>query len=58
MDGMIGEKDEEVYAGDGREQLVADDEINAAEEGFMEGYEGDGHATALHAAHRLQMNRL
>ena len=36
-----GLHDEDVYEETGREELVEDDEINALEEGFMEGYEGD-----------------
>ena len=34
-----GQEDEEVYDDAGREQLLKDDEINAEEEGFMEGYD-------------------
>ena len=33
--------DEDVYEDEGREELVEDDEIDAAEEGFMQGYESD-----------------
>ncbi len=38
----IGEKDEDIYTDEGREKLEDDDEIDAEEEGFMEGAEGDG----------------
>ena len=34
--------DESIYSEKGRENLVDDDEISPAEEGFMEGAEGDG----------------
>lgn len=32
---------EEVYSGDGREDLVDNDEISAEEEAFMKGYDDD-----------------
>ncbi len=38
----LGEKDEDVYSEEGREQLEEDDEIENWEEGFMEGAEGAG----------------
>jgi hypothetical protein len=38
----IGEKEESVYGPVGREKLEEDDEIDAWEEGFMEGAEDDG----------------
>jgi len=38
----IGEKTEDVYSEEGRENLVEDGEISPAEEGFMEGAEMDG----------------
>ena len=34
--------EEDVYSGEGRNDLVEDDEISAEEEGFMEGAEDDG----------------
>ncbi len=34
--------DKDIYSEDGREELVEGDEISPAEEGFMEGAEGDG----------------
>ena len=34
--------DKDIYSEEGREDLVDSDEISAAEEGFMEGAEGDG----------------
>ena len=34
--------DEDIYSEEGRESQVDGDEISAAEEGFMEGAEGDG----------------
>ncbi len=37
-----GEKDEDVYSEEGREELVEDDEIDAWEEGFSEGAAGKG----------------
>ncbi|MBD3309703.1 hypothetical protein GF351_00635 [Candidatus Woesearchaeota archaeon] len=37
-----GEKEEDVYSEEGREKLVEDDEIEPAEEGFMEGAEEKG----------------
>ncbi|MFQ5475190.1 MAG: hypothetical protein ACE5DM_05105 [Candidatus Nanoarchaeia archaeon] len=37
-----GDAEEDVYTEEGREQLVEDDEISTAEEGFMEGAEGLG----------------
>lgn len=37
-----GLTEEDVYSGEGREDLVEDDEISAEEEGFMEGAEDDG----------------
>ncbi len=38
----LGEKDEDVYTAEGREELVEDDEVDSWEEGFMEGAEGRG----------------
>jgi len=40
---MYPDKDdfEEVYSGEGREDLVDNDEISAIEEGFMAGYDED-----------------
>ena len=35
----LGEKEEDVYSKEGLEELRDDDEVDAAEEGFMEGYE-------------------
>ncbi len=34
-----GEKDEDVYEKEGREELEEDEEISPEEEGFMQGYE-------------------
>lgn len=42
MDMETGEKDEDVYTEGGREKLSEDDEVDAWEEGFMEGAEGRG----------------
>ena len=39
----LGEKDEEVYTEEGRENLEEDGEIDTWEEAFMEGAEGRGH---------------
>ena len=36
------EKETDVYSEEGREDLVDSDEISPAEEGFMEGADGDG----------------
>lgn len=33
--------EEDVYSEDGVEELLDDDELSAAEEGFMRGYESD-----------------
>ncbi len=35
------EHEDDVYEDEGREELVEDDEIDPAEEGFMQGYEQD-----------------
>ena len=37
----LGRKDEDIYDEDGREELLDDDEIEAWEEGFMAGAEGE-----------------
>ncbi len=42
LDMELGEKDEDVYTEEGREELIEDDEVDAWEEGFMEGAEGRG----------------
>jgi len=34
--------DKDIYSEEGREELVESDEISPAEEGFMEGADGDG----------------
>jgi YHS domain-containing protein len=41
-EGEFEEHDEGVYSAEGREQLVDDGEMEAWEEGFMEGAEMDG----------------
>ena len=38
----MGEKNEDVYTEEGRENLVEDDEISPEEEGFMEGANASG----------------
>ncbi|MBS3164814.1 hypothetical protein J4439_05275 [Candidatus Woesearchaeota archaeon] len=38
----LGKKDEDIYEETGREELLDDDEIEAWEEGFMAGAEGEG----------------
>jgi hypothetical protein len=38
-----GEVDDDVYTKEGRDQLVEDDEIDTAEEGFSKGAEPDKH---------------
>ncbi|MBS3157515.1 hypothetical protein J4442_05090 [Candidatus Woesearchaeota archaeon] len=40
----LGEKDEDIYTGEGREVAEDEDEISDVEEGFMEGYEEDENA--------------
>jgi hypothetical protein len=39
---QAGEQEADVYTEEGREELVADDEISPSEEGFSEGAEGKG----------------
>ncbi len=38
----MGEKNEDVYSEEGRENLIEDDEISPEEEGFMEGANASG----------------
>lgn len=53
-----GEKDEDVYSEEGREELVEDDEIDAWEEGFSEGAEGKGElATCAHCGKVLNQSK-
>ncbi|MBS3151476.1 hypothetical protein J4443_03805 [Candidatus Woesearchaeota archaeon] len=39
-----GDRDEDIYTGEGREVAEDEEVITNAEEGFMEGYEGDARA--------------
>lgn len=49
----IGEKNEDVYSEEGRENLLDDDEIDAEEEGFMEGAEGRGQLAKCDQCHKV-----
>lgn len=49
----MGEKNEDVYSEEGREKLLEDAEIDAEEEGFMEGAEGRGQLAKCDNCHKV-----
>ena len=48
--------DEDIYSEKGREDLVDSDEISPAEEGFMEGAEGDGQGAKCRKCGKVLMD--
>lgn len=48
--------DKDIYSEEGREELVDSGEISAAEEGFMEGAEGDGQGAKCRKCGKVLMD--
>ncbi|MBW2974545.1 hypothetical protein KY366_02405 [Candidatus Woesearchaeota archaeon] len=48
--------DEDIYSEEGREDLMDDDEISPAEEGFMEGAEGGGQGAKCRKCGKVLMD--
>ncbi len=48
--------DKDIYSEEGREELVDSDEISPAEEGFMEGAEGDGQGAKCRKCGKILMD--
>jgi len=48
--------DKDIYSEEGREELVDSDEISPAEEGFMEGADGDGQGAKCRKCGKILMD--